>query len=199
MLYKVKLKNAPRKYVLIDDKVYKYLTTDKRLKKLDILNNLRLHSTGCAVFQKTYTIKKNTTKTLTIYLHRLVAEKFIKNEKTAKKKFVSAKNGNKLDCRITNLTYRTRSSASRHRKTGSNTGYIGVYKDYGKYRAAISHKGKSIHLGMYNTPKAAAIAYNEKSIELYGDDARLNPIGKYKPKKEKLGKITTLPLKKNKK
>ena len=53
MLYKVKLKNADEN-VLLDDHVYEWLTADPYLAKVDFINNLRKHSSGCAVFQKTW-------------------------------------------------------------------------------------------------------------------------------------------------
>ena len=54
MTHKVKLKNS-KEVVLFDDKGYKYLTTDPYLVKVDFINNLRRHSSGCAVFQKSVT------------------------------------------------------------------------------------------------------------------------------------------------
>ena len=76
MLYKVKLKNAEDS-VLLDDHVFEYLTTDPYLVKVDFVNNLRKHSSGCAVFQKTWKRADGSYKTETIYLHKLIAEKFL--------------------------------------------------------------------------------------------------------------------------
>jgi hypothetical protein len=42
------------------------------------------------------------------------------------------------------------------------------------WRATISHKNKQYHLGSFETEKKAAVAYDEKAIELYGETARLN-------------------------
>ncbi|MFT5265031.1 MAG: hypothetical protein ACI8YQ_003781, partial [Polaribacter sp.] len=165
MLYKIKLKNSSEE-VVVDDKVYKYLTTDAHLKKIDIINNLRRHSSGCAVFQKTHSQKTGGYKTETIYLHKLVAEKFHKSNKKGKRKLVGAKNGNKLDCRVDNIMYRTRATASRQRATSSRTGYTGVYEENGRYRAVISINRKSVHIGMFKSAEAAAKAYNDKSVEL---------------------------------
>ncbi|MEO1628480.1 MAG: Pathogenesis-related transcriptional factor and ERF protein, partial [Bacteroidota bacterium] len=53
MLYKIKLKNVDED-VMLDDRVYDYLTTDPYLVKVDFIKNLRRHSSGCAVFQKTW-------------------------------------------------------------------------------------------------------------------------------------------------
>ncbi|MCP3927592.1 MAG: Pathogenesis-related transcriptional factor and ERF protein [Bacteroidetes bacterium] len=179
MLYKVKLKNADDN-VLLDDKVYEYLTTDPYLVKVDFINNLRRHSSGCAVFQKTWKKASGGYKTETIYLHKLIAEKFLADTKTPTKRLVGAKNGNKLDCRMENLLYRSRSVASRKRKTSSKVGYTGVYKENNRYRAVISINRKSVHIGMFPTAEAAALAYNKKSRELYGDDGKINII---KPRK----------------
>ena len=175
MLYKVKLKNSDDD-VLLDDQVFEYLTSDPYLVRVDFINNLRKHSSGCAVFQKTWKKADGGYKTETIYLHKLVAEKFLEGTKSAGKNLVGAKNGNKLDCRRENLVYRSRSVASRKRKTSSKVGYTGVYKENNRYRAVISVDRKSVHIGMFSTAEEAALAYNKKSRELYGDDGKINVI-----------------------
>lgn len=175
MLYKVKLKNAEDE-VLLDDKVYEYLTSDPYLVRVDFINNLRKHSSGCAVFQKTWKRADGGYKTETIYLHKLIAEKFLTQTKMGYRNLVGAKNGNKLDCRLENLLYRSRSVASRKRKTSSKTGYTGVYKENNRYRAVISVDRKSVHIGMFATAEEAALAYNKKSRELYGEDGKVNVI-----------------------
>ncbi len=175
MLYKVKLKNADNN-VLLDDHVYEWLTSDAYLTKIDFINNLRKHSSGCAVFQKTWKKADSSFKTETIYLHKLIAEKFLTSAKSKAISLVGAKNGNKLDCRLENLIYRSRAEASRKRKTSSKTGYTGVYKENKRYRAVISINQKSVHIGMYDTPEEAALAYNKKSREVFGDKGKLNVI-----------------------
>lgn len=177
MLYKVKLKNADDS-VLLDDQIYEYLTNDPYLKRVDFINNLRKHSSGCAVFQKTWKKADGSYKTETIYLHKLIAEKFLTNAKTNKSNLVGAKNGNKLDCRVDNLVYRSRSVASRKRKSSSKIGYTGVYKENNRYRAVISVNRKSVHIGMYATPEEAALAYNKMSRKLYGENGKINVIKK---------------------
>ncbi|MCI5081379.1 MAG: hypothetical protein MRY78_06810 [Saprospiraceae bacterium] len=183
MLYKVKLKNADDD-VLLDDKVYEYLTSDPYLVKVDFINNLRKHSSGCAVFQKTWKKADGGYKTETIYLHKLIAEKFLGEAKSSKRNLVGAKNGNKLDCRLENIVYRSRSVASRKRKTSSKVGYTGVYKENNRYRAVISVNRKSVHIGMFATAEEAALAYNKKSRELYGDDGKINIIKPNRPEEE---------------
>lgn len=175
MLYRVKLKNA-EDHVLLDSEVYEYLTSDPYLVKIDLINNLRRHSSGCAVFQKTWRKASGDYKTETIYLHKFIAEKFLTHLKSEKKNLVGANNGNKLDCRLENLTYRSRAVASRKRKTSSRVGYTGVYKENNRYRAVISVGRKTIHIGMYGTAEEAALAYNRKSRELFGENGKINVI-----------------------
>ncbi len=175
MLYKVKLKNADD-LVLLDDKVYEYLTTEPYLVEVDFINNLRKHSSGCAVFQKTWKKADGGYKTETIYLHKIVAEKFLATNRSSDKNLVGTKNGNKLDCRLENIIYRSRSVASRKRKTSSRVGYTGVYRENNRYRAVISVNRKSVHIGMFATAEEAALAYNRKSRELYGEDGKINVI-----------------------
>jgi tRNA splicing ligase len=181
VLYKVKLKNADEN-VLLDDEVYEYLVNDPYLKRVDFINNLRRHSSGCAVFQKTWKKADGGYKTETIYLHKYIAEKFLSDQKEGRNNLVGAKNGNKLDCRLENLIWRSRSVASRKRKTTSKCGYTGVYKENNRYRAVISINRKSVHIGMFDTPEEAALAYNKMSKELYGEDGKINVIKKKKVK-----------------
>jgi hypothetical protein len=175
VIYKVKLKNA-EDMVLLDDQVYEWFTSDPYLSKLDFVNNLRKHSSGCAVFQKTWQKAEGGFKTETIYLHKIVAEKFLGDTKSKERRLVGSKNGDKLDCRLENLQYRTRAVASRMRKTSSKTGFTGVYKEHNRYRAVISVKGKSIHIGMFDNAEDAAAAYNKLSTEMYGEEGKINKV-----------------------
>ena len=177
MLYKIKLKNAD-KHVKLDDHVYEWLSSDPYYSRVDLLNNLRLHSSGCAVFQKTWRQTTGKYKTETIYLHKLIAEKFLADQRTDVKKLVGTKNGNKLDCRLENVEYRSRATASRKRKSSNRAGYTGVYKEGKRYRAVISINRKSVHLGMFDTPEEAALVYNKKSREIYGSEGKQNIIRK---------------------
>ncbi len=179
MLYKVKLKNADEN-VMLDDEVYHHLTKDPYLVKIQFVNNLRKHSSGCAVFQKSWKRSDGAYKIETIYLHRYIAEKFLDTPPDPRMNLVGAKNGNKLDCRLENLEWRTRSTSSRNRKTTSKTGYTGVYIENKKYRAIITINGKAVHIGMFKTPEEAARAYNKRAKEVYGDMAKLNKIRRVK-------------------
>lgn len=173
----IKLKNADN-HVLLDDDVFNYLSEHGYFKKVDFLNNLRKHSSGCAVFQKTTKKEGGGYQTKTIYLHKLIAETFIADQKDETNTLVGTKNNNKLDCRKENLVWRSRSWASRQRKTTSKTGYMGVYQENKRFRAVISINGKSVHIGMYDTPREAAEAYNRRSWELFGHRGKQNKFNK---------------------
>jgi hypothetical protein len=171
--HQVKIKNADL-FVIVDDQGYQFIMTDEQMLSLNLAENLRLHSSGCIFFQKTIKISHSNYKTTTIYLHKLLAETFKLNEKTKINNLVGFVNGNKLDCRLNNLIFRSRAVASRTRKTSSSTGFTGVYKEHNKFRSVISIGGKSRHLGMFRTAEEAAKAFNEMSKKLYGDEGKQN-------------------------
>lgn len=176
------LKNSDR-LVLIDEQVYAELGQDPHLREVKFLDNLRLHSSGCVVFQKTYKRTDGTKgyRTETLYLHKLIAERYLADGRVGDNNLVGSRNGNKLDCRLANLEYRSRSVASRKRRSSSKLGYTGVYKENNRYRAVISVNRRSVHIGMFATAEEAARAYNAKSIELYGDKGKLNIIRPHSP------------------
>lgn len=174
---RIKLKNADA-YAILDSQVFAELSVDPHLQEVNFFANLRMHSSGCVFFQKTY--KKRAPekgyRTETIYLHKLVAERYLSDSRVGNATLVGTQNGDKLDCRLENLVYRSRSVASRKRKSSSKIGYTGVYKENNRFRAVISKNRRSIHIGMFATAEEAAEAYNRKSIELYGSEGKINVI-----------------------
>jgi len=60
----------------------------------------------------------------------------------------------------------------------NSSNYVGVcwHKCSGKWISQIVYMQKKIYLGLYDNKNDAAIAYNNKAIELFGDQARLNII-----------------------
>ena len=141
---------------------------------MDFINNFRQHSSGCAVFQKTRRIEKGRYETETIYLHKLLAEHFLTVDKTPETSLAGMISENKLDCRLQNLTWRSRAEASRLRKSTGKSGFIGVYQESKRYRAVISFQGKAVHIGMFDSAEEAAKAFNKASSEFFGADAKLN-------------------------
>lgn len=98
--------------------------------------------------------------------------------------FIDHIDGNGLNNRRSNLRYATnrQNQANSRKQNGTTSKYKGVsfFKRDGNWRASIetSKDGKriGIHLGMFDCEKQAALAYNEKAKELFGDFARLNEV-----------------------
>lgn len=87
-------------------------------------------------------------------------------------------NGNTLDNRKENLRICTRSQNKMNtsRRKGNTSGYKGVCFDNTnkKWLATITINGKLKHIGLFQDAKSAAIAYDKKAKELFGDFAKLN-------------------------
>jgi len=90
---------------------------------------------------------------------------------------VDHKNMNKLDNRRSNLRVCTNSENQANIKVHkrNKTGYKGVRYQSNRYEAYI-WKNKPIYLGRFDTVEEAALAYNKKALELFGEFARLNDI-----------------------
>ena len=209
MVIKIKLKNSGN-YVLIDHLVYEELSKILYFKKYEVFQNLREHSTGVPVFQKYTQLPGGKCKVKSIYLNSVIANKYISRPVgSSKRLFITYRNGNKLDCRVKNLQLNSMADLSRDRHTHRNrTGFRGVRKTPdGKYVSMISDRVKQIYLGTFFTAEEAALAYNKKSIELFGPTGSLNKVDKQgKPipslstplsKSKKSGKITGEILKLN--
>lgn len=112
-------------------------------------------------------------KRKTIRMHRLIVN-------CPDDMLVDHINGNRLDNRKQNLRICTFNENIRNRKKHKNnsSGYKGVsyHKGKKKFQCRISYNGIRINLGNYECAKEAAIAYNKKAVELYGEFALLNEI-----------------------
>lgn len=80
-------------------------------------------------------------------------------------------NRDKVDNRIVNLRAATtqQNIANAVRKCNKRTGYPGITKWDGVFKAQISHNGKKIYLGLYNTAEEAHEAYKQKHVEFHGE------------------------------
>ena len=90
-------------------------------------------------------------------------------------------NGNGLDNRRCNLRVVTRklNAANQkkvHYKTSSKHKGVHFHISNKKWMSQIYIDGKSNHLGCFKTENEAALAYNKKAKELYGEHARLNEV-----------------------
>lgn len=84
--------------------------------------------------------------------------------------------GNRTDNRKANLRVATRSEnrANTGKYRNNQSGYKGVRK-YGQYwYAEIKKDGQYEWIGSFATPQAAAFAYDQRAIFLYGEFALLN-------------------------
>lgn len=178
MLCKFKLKNADSE-AIVDSNAYEYIMANEYLQKIKFVENLRRHSSGYAFFQKNWRQLDGSYKCETIYLHKVIAEKFVSKPNLGKRLFVRFNNGNPLDCRVENLEWTTLSNVVRNTdKTDNKLGFRGVVKDRKKYRAVIYQDRKPINLGSFDSAEEAAEAYNKKSLELFGQTRSLNNIKK---------------------
>lgn len=92
---------------------------------------------------------------------------------------VDHRNHQTLDNRRCNLRLATPSQngANRGRLDKRNTtGFHGVTPCRVRYRAVIKHNGKFYHLGVFDTPEEAALAYDAAATEMHGEFATLNEV-----------------------
>lgn len=104
----------------------------------------------------------------TILMHRLIVN-------AKKGELVDHKNHCTLDNRRFNLRVCTRSENCRNsiKPSTNKSGFKGVFweKCAGKWRARIMSEGKKIHLGLFESPSEAHLAYCEAAKKLHGEFA----------------------------
>lgn len=87
---------------------------------------------------------------------------------------------NGLNNQKTNLRPASQSQNLMNQLPGrSNTGYKGVFVDRRCkkiFGARVTFNGQCHYTSFFDTPEEAALAYNKKAIELFGEFARLNPV-----------------------
>lgn len=111
------------------------------------------------------------------YLHNLVLGKPV-----SKRWQVKFKNGNTLNCRKNNLMFirhsdNTQSKSKLQKNRRKTSKYLGVsHVNY--YAARIKFDGKVLNIGKYRAEKEAALAYNIRARQLFGENAKVNILTK---------------------
>ena len=178
MLYRITLKNSDKSVILSED-AYRLISEDEYLAKIDFLNHLRMHSNGYAFYQKNHPDKTGGYRNETIYLHKMLAERMLKQPESKETLYVMFRNADRLDCRTDNLEWASRSYITRNtRKNTSKSGFRGVYQDGNSYRATLYHGKERFELGFFKSAEEAARAYNTKSEQLFGKTRSLNSFGR---------------------
>lgn len=98
-------------------------------------------------------------------------------------KEIDHKDGNGLNNRFSNLRIATsgQNKTNRDARSDSKSGYKGVYQiPTGRWSATGVVNGRKRHLGMFDTPEEAALAYNIAAIAEWGPYARLNTLTKHR-------------------
>lgn len=153
-----KIKLTQGKYALVDNEDYERVN---RYKWFAARNNNK------NVFYAGRTINKKN-----LGMHRFILNIF--NSKIK----VDHINHNTLDNRKANLRTCSNAENCRNKKPRENRtlpkGVIALGEN--KYKAQIIKDGTKYNIGVYDNPKHAALAYNQKAIELHGEFAYLNKI-----------------------
>lgn len=87
---------------------------------------------------------------------------------------VDHENGLRWDCRKGNLRPATGRENAWNRAPVAGKAWKGVAEHRGRWKARIKVDGRSVHLGVYDSPEIAAYAYDKAARELFGEFARLN-------------------------
>ena len=113
--------------------------------------------------------------------HRIIAEAFLKDY--SEQLQVDHIDGNKLNNNVSNLRMVTSAENSRafqRKRKNSASKYLGVFKKKLKTKTRwvtrIRFNYKIQHIGVFDTEEEAALAYNQKALELGFAPERLNII-----------------------
>lgn len=89
---------------------------------------------------------------------------------------VDHKNKIGFDNRVSNLREvgTTQNAINYSMRTDNRSGYFGVSPKRGRWVAQIQYDGNKKHLGYFDTPEEAAVAYDDCARELHGEFAKLN-------------------------
>lgn len=150
------------KVALVDDEDYEYLNGFK----WHVTSSRNYAYAGCY-------IKSGGRERTLILMHR-----FILCPPTSM--IIDHINHNTLDNRKENLRIcsKSQNGMNRMKQKNGRSPYKGVswHSMGGKWTAQIAIDKKVVYIGLYNSEKEAALAYNNKATELYGEFAQLNQV-----------------------
>lgn len=91
---------------------------------------------------------------------------------------VDHKDGNKANNQRSNLRIVTKSVNAQNvpPKANNTSGFVGVARNGKYWQSAVYKNGKRHFVGTFKDAVSAAIAYNAKAVELYGENTYQNPI-----------------------
>lgn len=101
------------------------------------------------------------------YMHRMITRCPARYE-------VDHDDGDGLNNQRPNLKICTYAQNQAHKHGWAMSGYKGVYREGGRVRARMQVNGVQHHLGTFSTEIEAAMAYDDRAFELFGEFARLN-------------------------
>jgi hypothetical protein len=160
------IKLTQNKYAIVDDEDY------------DDLIKWKWFATKQAKTYYAVRTARLSGKQTTIRMHR-----YLLNAQTGDE--IDHKNNNGLDNRRKNIRFctSTQNKGNCRKYTSIRYGnkYKGVKANYKRsknnpWAAVICYKGKGIYIGVFKTEEEAALAYNKKAIELFGEFAKINKI-----------------------
>ena len=152
------------KYAIVDPERYEELAKDKW--------HVSLSEHGLYAVRKFWTKEGGRFKQKSVSMHRLIIG-------AGEGEIVDHINHKGLDNRIANLravTNQQNTWNARKRRPNCTSKYKGVSrsKTRKKWRARITFNGRLIFIGYFDRERAAAMAYDAKARELFGDYASLN-------------------------
>lgn len=119
-------------------------------------------------YARTFLSTANKSRKISVFLQHLIVGKAPKGMR------LCFKDGNTLNCQKDNLAFLSASLVG-HKcyKPAELNKFRGVSA---RYEARIRVKNKSLVIGFFKSEIEAAMAYNHKALELFGDQAVLNNI-----------------------
>jgi hypothetical protein len=150
------------KFALVDDDDYEYLSQYK----------WRGDAKGYARYS---VYSKPQKKILTVMMHRLILN-------TPDDLHTDHWNGDRLDNRRSNLRVATMQQNMANQKAhGGTSNFKGVGFRHGLWQAQIGVDQKVLHIGVFDTQRAAAQAYNDAATQYFGEFAKLNDLSLLAP------------------